>query len=134
MKTWLFGMTLLGALAMTGCSGLHTTPTDVDDMPGSDHMAQGPGIFAQHSAHADKNGLVVYSGNPLASSDETSKAPPKPNGSATPASQASFKAFQDFQAYQRFLALPKDAPERRRFEAWLKWQHCDKASSTSTAP
>lgn len=134
MKPWLFGMALFCLLAVTGCSDIHTTPANVDDMPGSDHMAQGPGIFSQHSAHATDDGLVVYSGNPLANGDKASPARREKSGQVPQPSSASFKAFQEFQAYQRFLALPKDAPERRRFEAWLNWRRCENASSQSEDP
>ncbi|WP_145930654.1 hypothetical protein [Acidihalobacter prosperus] len=128
-------------LVLSGCGPLR--PAHIDNMPGSDRMAPGPGVMDRHSPYATSDGLMLYSDNPRQPSvfgskraPTTSEAPntpesSQPNGAARaktpdtglPASdhneQETFKAFE---AYQRFMRLPKDSKAYRDFKAWLQWR------------
>lgn len=134
MKRFLLGMVLPLVFATAGCA-IHTHPTDMQNLPGGDRMAKGPGLLDRNSRYASDNGLVVYSSNPnqaslvgpgRAAPSAAAPRPPVPAAaapSAAPLSPQDYDQFREFQAYQRFMSLPENAPQRVEFRQWLQWQY-----------
>jgi hypothetical protein len=141
MKLLLLGMALLLAAGVTGCT-FHTQPANVNTRVGTDHMPKARGLFDRDSPYATNDGLVVYSSNPNQPSlvgpgraqpapsattaprlPATTLATPPAASGAAPLSPQDYQQFRNFQAYQRFLALPTDSPQRLEFQQWLEWQY-----------
>ncbi|WP_156782669.1 hypothetical protein [Acidihalobacter yilgarnensis] len=138
MKTALpwTGAAICLTVLLAGCGPIR--PAHLNDMPGSDRMAPGPGVMDRNSPYATPDGMMIYSDNPnqpsllghkpAPSSQQsvTSSAPHEAKTSPAHPTQtpsaASVNEFKAFEAYQQFLRLPKDSKTYRDFQEWLQWR------------
>lgn len=121
----------LAVVVLAGCA--YAKPVNYDDLPGSNRMEKGPGLFAPDNNKAYQDGYTVYStdkNKPAnttthaqgeAHSAPTASAPGNASPTTTP-SPSDYQDYKAFQAWQRFKQLPKTAPEYQQFQQWLKWQ------------
>ncbi len=108
--------------------GCAATPQamDYNALPGSDHMAKGPGLFSRDQKGAYDGGYTIYSTRAPGEkviSPTTTRTPTEHSRRESPRAQSdAHRHYQAFEAWQRFKRLPEDAPERRAFQQWQKWQ------------
>lgn len=125
MKTRLVITFACGILSVAGCTP-QVRPANLDDFPGTEHMAKGPGLFSSQLGVSDSSGTVIYSSEAKASSAKVGggsvKAPETNTRRVQAGEDEHYHEFEAFKAYQQFLKLPADAPERKQFRQWLEWK------------
>lgn len=109
MRLSLLLAVLILPLTLFGCA-VTPQPIDYNALPGSDHMAKGPGLFSRDQKGGYDGGYTLYS---------TAKQPRKSSSRTRSNAHQQYTAFE---AWQRFKRLSRDAPERRAFQQWQKWQ------------